>query len=118
MEELVILYYGNFSILGSWVREYTQRTGCSNRVTDQTLWNQLFLDKLHKEHLGFSTTQKQEWGLFLLEPVLHNMATMQRKEHQRCSGGSEPETAKSAPEHPSVQILLGSPDAEILKVAE
>ena len=36
MEELVILYYGNFSILGSQAGESAQRTGCSNRVADQT----------------------------------------------------------------------------------
>ena len=48
----------------------------------------------------------------------HSAATMQRKEHQRWFQGSWLEMAKSAPEHPSVQTLLGFPDAEILKVAE
>ena len=43
MEELVILHKGNFSILGEWVREFAQRTCCSNWVGDQTLWSQLFL---------------------------------------------------------------------------
>ena len=118
MEELVILHYGNFSILGEWVREFTQRTGCSNQVADWTLRSQLFLHELHREHLGWSTTQKQEWDLLLLEHMCHSVATMWRKEHQRCSQGSESEMAESAPEHPSVQALLGSPDAEILKMAE
>ena len=67
---------------------------------------------------GLGTTQKQEWDLFLLECMLHNVATMQRKEHQRHSWGSEPYMEESAPEHPSVWILLGSPDAEILKLVE
>ena len=85
MEELVTLHYGNFSILGKWVREFTWRTGCSNWVGDWTLQSQLFLNKLCREHLGWNTTQKQEWGLFLLENMLHNAAAMQRKEHQICS---------------------------------
>ena len=118
MEELVILHYGNFSILGEQAREFTQRTGCSNLVAGQTLGSQLFLNDLHREYLGWSTNQKQEWGLFLLEHMLQNMTTMQRKEHQRCSQGSESEMAELASEQPSVQNLLGSPDAEILKVAE
>ena len=46
------------------------------------------------------------------------MVIMQRKEHQRHSQRLEAETAKLAPEHPSMQSLLGSPDAEILKVVE
>ena len=76
MEEFVILYYGNFSMLGGWAREYTQQTSCSNRVANWTLYSQLFSDKLHREHLGYSTAQKQEWGLFLLEYMLHYTATM------------------------------------------
>ena len=76
------------------MREFTQRTSCSNWVANQTLQSQLFLIKLHREHLGWSTTQKQEWGLFLLEHMLPNVATMQRKEHQRCSQGSELELAE------------------------
>ena len=51
IEELVTLHYGNFSILGEQAREFAQRTNCSNQ------------------------------GLFLLEHMLHNVATMQRKEH-------------------------------------
>ena len=88
MEELVILYYGNFSILGSQAAEHAQRTGCLNRAADQTLQSQIFLDELHREHLGYSTAQKPEWGLFLLEHILHNMAAMWRKGHQRCSKDS------------------------------
>ena len=118
MEELVTLYYGNFSILGEWVREFAQRTSCSNQVADWTLWNQLSLTELHREHLGWNTAPKLEWGLFLLEHMLHNTANMWRKEHWRCSWGSQLEMAELAPEHPSVQTLLGTPDEEILKVAE
>ena len=54
----------------------------------------------------------------MLECLLHNMAAMHRKEHRRCSHGSEPGVAQLAPEHPSMWTLLGSPDAEILKVTE
>ena len=56
--------------------------------------------------------------MFLLECMLHNVATIQRKEWQRHSQGSEPEMPESVSEHPSVWILLGSPGAEILKVVE
>ena len=38
MEELVTLHYGNFSILGEWVREFTQSTSCSNWVANQNLY--------------------------------------------------------------------------------
>ena len=97
------------------MRECTQRTGCLNRVVDWTLQSQLFLNELYKEHPGWASTQKQEWGLFMLECLLHNMAAMQKREHQRHSLRSEPEMAEWAPEHPSMQTLLGSPD-ELLKV--
>ena len=80
--------------------------------------SQLFLDELHREHPDWTTTQKQEWGLFMLEHLLHNVAAMCRKGCWRCSQESEMEMAESAPEHPSVQTLLGSPDEEIPKVAE
>ena len=52
--------------------------------------------------------------------MLHNVAVRWRKEHVK----GTPEwsqlevTAKLAPEHPSAWTLSGSPDAEILKVAE
>ena len=69
-----------------------------------------------REHLGWSTAQKQEWGLFLLECILHNVATMWRKEYQRCSWGSK--MAESAPEHPSMWTILGSPWFRDPKVEE
>ena len=118
MEELVTLHYGNFSILGEWVREFAQRTGCSNWVANWTLQSQVFLNELRREHLGWSITQKQEWGLFLLECMLHNGVTIWKEECQRHSRGLQSEMAESVPEHPSVQTLLGSCDTEILKVAE
>ena len=64
MEESVTLQYGNFAILGEQVREFDWRTGCSNWVADQILRGQLFLDELWREYLGWTTAQKQEWGLF------------------------------------------------------
>ena len=49
--------------------------------------------------------------------MLHNAASMLRKEHQRYSHALQ--AAKvMASEHPSVRTLLGSLDADILKVAE
>ena len=75
MEEFVTLHYGNFSILGEWAKEFTQRNG-SNWVADETLRGQMFLNELKREHLGWSTAQKQDWGLFLLEHMLHNVAAM------------------------------------------
>ena len=45
MEELVTLQYGNFTILVKWIRDYTQRAGCSNRVANQALQFQLFLNE-------------------------------------------------------------------------
>ena len=99
------------------MREFTQRTGCSNWVANQTLWGQLFLDKFRREHPGWSTTCKQEWGLFCLEHKFHNAASMQRNECLRYSRALQPAEVM-APEHLSMRTLLGSPDAEILKVAE
>ena len=67
MEELITLHHGNFAILGRWVKEFTQRTGCLNQVTDWALQSQLFLDEMKKEYPGWNTTHRQEWSLFLLE---------------------------------------------------
>ena len=65
----------------------------------------------------------QEWGLFLLEHLFHNAATMRRREWQqhtwRCSHSHQIATAKGmAPEHPLVRSLLGSMDDNILEIAE
>ena len=47
------------------------------------------------------------------------MATMCRKDHQRCSQAPQAEMAKAAaPEHPFVWTLLGSSDSETLKAAK
>ena len=56
MEELVTLEYGNFAILGEWVREFAKRTDCSNRVATWTLRGQLYFNELRREHPGWSTT--------------------------------------------------------------
>ena len=80
MEELVNLQYGSFTTLGEQTWEFIQRTGCSNRVAKQTLQGQLYLNKLRRQHPGWNTAQCQEWGLFLLEYLLHNAASMRRKE--------------------------------------
>ena len=91
----------------------------SNWVADQTLQGQLYLSELRREHPGWNTTWCLEWGLFLLEHLLHNAASMRRKEHQRCSQDLQAEPTKvTAPEHPSVRTLLGSTNADILKVTE
>ena len=61
---------------------------------------------------------KTRMGPVLVGAHVHNTATMQRKEHQRYSGGSQLETTDMAPKHPSMQTLLGSPDSAILEIAE
>ena len=115
MEELVSLQYGSFTILGDQAREYAQKTSCSNRVADWTIQSQLYLSDLRRENPGWNTAQHQEWGLFLLEHLLHDAASMKRKEYQRCSQALQAEMLKW---HPSVRTLLGFTDAEILKVTK
>ena len=111
--------YGTFAILGEQVKEYARRTGCSNWVADWTLQDQLYLSELRWEHPGWITAQKQEWGLFMLEHLLHNVASMRRKEHQRCSQALQVEMAKAmVTKHPSIQTFVESPDSEILKITE
>ena len=119
MEELVTLQYVNFAILGEWVKEFAQRVRCSNRVADQTLRAQFFPNELQQEHPDWSTTHRQEWGLFLLESLLHSAASMRRKEHQRCPQALQVKMAKAmTPQHPSICTLLGSTDTEIRKIAK
>ena len=64
MEELITLHHGNFAILGKWLKEYAQRTGCSNQAADWALHSQLFLDEMKKEHPWWNTFHRQEWNLF------------------------------------------------------
>ena len=119
MEELVPIQYGSFTILGRQAKEYAHRIGCSTWVADQTLQGQLYLSELRWEHLGWNTIQKQEWGLFLWEHLLHNAASMRRKKCQWCSWKLQAEMAKvMAPEYPSFWTLLGSMDVDILKITE
>ena len=119
MEELITLYHSNFVILWERAKEFTQQTGCSNCVADWTLRSQIFLDELRMEHPGWTTTHRQEWGLFLLEHLLHNAASMRKKEHQRYSQRSQTEEAKEvAPEYPSMRILIGATDDVITQVTE
>ena len=54
-----------------------------------------------------------------MEHLLHNVASMKKKECQRHPQRSQAEAAKeTAPEHPSMQTLIGSTDEAILQVAE
>ena len=118
MEELITLHHGNFTILGKWEKEYTQRSGCSNAVAEWALLSQLFLDKLKKECPGWNTTCRQEWNLFLLEWMFHNAAAMQHKRHQRHSHRLPLEPSEAVLEHPSMQTLVGSRDTDLLQVTE
>ena len=119
MEELSTLYYGNCAILGERAKYFTQQTGCSNCVADWTLGSQIFHDKLIREHPGRTTAHRQEWVLFLLECLLHNAASMRKKEHQRCSQRSHAEEAEEvAPEHPFMRTLISATDDAIIQVAE
>ena len=99
MKELIILYYGSFAILGDRVREYAWWTSCSNCIVDWTLRSQIFLKELRREHPGWTTAQRQEWGLFLLEHLLHYADSMRKKECQWCSQRPQAEgTKEAAPE--------------------
>ena len=119
MEELITLQHGSFTILEERVREYAQRTGCPNQVADWTLQVQLYVNTLRREHLNGNATWHWEWGLFLLEYLLHNTASMRRKECWRCFQAPQVETAEvMVPKHPSLWTLLGFTDGEILKVTE
>ena len=119
MEELITLYYGNFAILGERARDFAGCTSCSNYIADRTLRSQFFLDKVRREHPGQTTTQMQEWGLFLFECLLHYVASMKKKEHWMCSQRSQDEeTKEAAPEHPSMRALLGATNNAIIHVAK
>ena len=48
MDKFVTLYYGNFAILGEWVKEFSRCTSCSNWFADRTLWGQIFLNELKR----------------------------------------------------------------------
>ena len=118
MEELITLQYGNFTILGEQTKVFTPRTRYSNRVANWTLRGQFYPNKLRREHRGWNTAQCQEWGLFLLEHLLHNTASMRRKEHK---GAPEPHKLRQPkwwPWSTPIRTLLGSTDVEILKIAE
>ena len=116
---MITLLHGNFVILGKLAKKYAQRTGCSNWVADWALQSQLFLDKMKKEHPGWNTACRQEWNLFLLEWMFHNATTMWPKVHQRCYHRFPLwEPSVTAIEHPSMQTLVGSRNADFLQVAE
>ena len=123
LEEMVMLQYSNLATFSEWAKEDTQRTGHSKRVAERALWGQLYLDEIRKKYLTWKTTCHQEWELFLLEHLLHNVVAMWRKEwewHLRMGHHSQ-QTAMAeemASEHPSIRTLLGSPNQEILGVAE
>ena len=122
MEELVILQYGSFAALGKRASMMLSEPSLK-RVTEQALWGQLYLDELRRDHLGWSTAHHQEWGLFLLDHLLHNTAAIWQKERERttqsCPQAQPIEMAEvTAPTCPSVRILLVSTDREILDLPE
>ena len=94
MEELFILYHGNLSILGGSVREYAQRTGCSKTGCQPDSLEPVILRQITQGASGLDYSLETEWGLFLLEHMLYNVAAMWRKENQRCSWRLELEMAK------------------------
>ena len=93
MEELITLYYGNFVILGDRVRDFTWQTDCSNHIADRNC------EESDLPWWVEEGTYWQEWGLFLLEHLLHYADSMWKKEHWRCS--RRPQAEEAAPEHPS-----------------
>ena len=123
MEEMVTLLYGSFAALGEWVNIVVPTTSHSKRVADWALKGLLFLDELRRKHPVWKTIWHQEWAIFLLESLFHNVTEMQRKEWQwqseRCPHPQQTNVAEEmAPEHPSVRTLLGSTKQEILDVVE
>ena len=106
------------SISHSPVREFCHTLGAGEGIhPEDWLFQQscrlelqgwTFLNELRQEHPGWSTTRKQDWGLFLLEHLLQNAASMRRKGCQRHSQALQAETAETtAPENSSIQTLLG-----------
>ena len=72
---------------------------------------------------GWSTAHQHEWGLFLLECLLHNTAAMWQKERERTTQRhpqAQPiEMAEvMVPAHSSVRTPLGSTDWEVLDIVE
>ena len=68
---------------------------------------------------GLNYHPRQEWGLFLLEHLLHYTDSMRKKEHWRHSWWPQTEgTKEAAPKHPFVRALLGTTHEAIIQVAE
>ena len=101
IEELVTLHYGNFSILGEWVREFAWRTSCSNWVADQTLQSQLFWMSYEENIWSWSYHPETRMGPVPVGAYAPTYAaTMWRKEHQSALPRTTiRDAAKSAPEH-------------------
>ena len=88
-------------------------------VAHQTLQDQMLLNELRREHLGWSAAHKQELGLFSAGAHAPQHGYHVEKDHQRHLQASQVERAKvMVPENPSTWTLLGLLDSEILKVAE
>ena len=119
MEELITLHYGNFTSLGQRARDFVWCTSCSNHIADRALRTHIFLDEMRRKHPDWASTHKQEWGLSLLECLLLNVASMQKKECWRHSQRSQAEeTEETNPEHPSMRTLIGATDDAIIQMAE
>ena len=119
MGELTTLYYSNFAILGERAKDFAWQTGSSNCIADWTLRSQIFLNKLRREHPAWTTAHRQEWVLFILEHLLHNAASMKKKEHWRHSWRSQAEETKEvAPECPLIKTLKGATDDTIIQLVK
>ena len=123
LEELVSLHYWSFAALSEWAKVLAQGTGCSKWPTEHAQSWQLFLNEQSKDHPDMNVAHCQEWGLFLLECLLHNVVTMRKREIQwqlhRCPHSNQSVTAKeTAPVHLSVRSLRGSANEKIPNLAE
>ena len=71
-----MLQYGSFTTLGEQVKQVALRTGCSKGVAEWAPQLQLYVDELRRDHPGRRTASHQEWGLFLLECLFHNVVAL------------------------------------------
>ena len=114
MEELITLHYGNFTILRERVRDFTWCTTCLTTLLIELLEPRSSLMKWVENTQGGHCLQARV-GTLLIGCLLHNAASMRKKEHHRCSWRSHTEeTEEAAPEHPSMGTIIGATDDAII----
>ena len=113
MEGLITQQYGSFTALSKLAKEDAQQMGCLKRVMERALWGQLYLDKLRMTCLGWSTACHQEWGLFLLEHLPHNVVAMQKREREWHARRCPPHITNGQPERWPLNTPLSGPSWDL-----